>query len=130
MSALVAVQAFLACDIKKNLTPCTCCDSSNCSEHRKNLLVFLDVLGFLGPAVHTGGKPHAVFQGGDECLHPGRADLPPPVWPKEEEGVGPPLWVCDIYILSLHVFSGKLQSGRYDKIVFLILWLLIKLSDF
>lgn len=46
---------------------------------------------FLGQAVHAGGKPHAVFQSGDARQRTGRADIPPPVRPEEEKGVGPAL---------------------------------------
>lgn len=46
---------------------------------------------FLGQAVHTGRKPHAVFQGGDARQRTSRADVPPTVRPDKEKGVGPAL---------------------------------------
>lgn len=46
---------------------------------------------FLGQTVHTGGKPRAVFQGGDARWCTSRADIPPTVRPEEEKGVGPAL---------------------------------------
>lgn len=48
---------------------------------------------FSGQAIHTGGKPHVAFQGGDACWHSSRADLSAAVWPEEEKRVGPPLQV-------------------------------------
>lgn len=48
-----------------------------------------------GQAVHTRGKSHAVFQGGDARQRTGRADIPPPVRPDQEERVGPALRVSN-----------------------------------
>lgn len=53
----------------------------------------VDVLFPSGQTVHTGGKPHAVFQGGDARQCGSRADFPPTVRPEEEKTVGPTLWV-------------------------------------
>lgn len=51
---------------------------------------FCDVAS-TGPAVHTGGKPHALHQGGDAHQRPSRAGVPAPVRPEEEKRVGPAL---------------------------------------
>lgn len=48
-------------------------------------------LFFTGQALHTGGKPHAVHQGGDAHQRPSRAGVPAPVRPEEEKRVGPAL---------------------------------------
>lgn len=45
----------------------------------------------LGQTVHTGGKPHAVFQGGDARQHTSRADISLTLRPEAEKGVGPAL---------------------------------------
>lgn len=55
--------------------------------HRADLLF----APFLGQTVHAGGKPHAVFQGGDARQRTSRADVPPTVRPEAEKGVGPAL---------------------------------------
>lgn len=57
-------------------------------------VLFIDVEPpppLLGQTVHPGGKPRAVFQGGDARQRTGRADVPPSVRPEEKEGVGPDL---------------------------------------
>lgn len=57
--------------------------------HRRSThLLFVNALHSLGQTVYTGGKPDAVFQGGDACQRPSRADVPPAVGPEEEKGVG------------------------------------------
>lgn len=62
-------------------------------------------VAFTGQAVHTGGKPHALHQGGDARRCPGRAGLPPPVRPEEEKRVGPALRVSTVdgFRVWLHV---------------------------
>lgn len=56
-----------------------------------NPVIFVCMFRLLGPTLHIGGKPHAVFQGRDACQGFSRADVPPTVRPEEEEGLGPTL---------------------------------------
>lgn len=73
--------------------------------------LFVDVLYFLGQTVHTGGKPHAVFQGGDAHQCCSRADVPPIVRPEEKKRVGPTLWVSSMNIFCIlhHLTQGNLH---------------------
>lgn len=63
---------------------------------------------FSGPAVHTGGKPHVAFQGGDACRHSSRADLSAAVRPEEEKRVGPALQVSTA--LEMGTLSDLISS--------------------